>query len=110
VPLAEATGGVSVHAQHLSHRGGLGRDDGVVTGKAVGHLGDATHVHRVMIATGQQRGARGRTQRRGVEAVVTQARARHQIEAGRGHRTTEGAERPEADVVENDDEDVRRIG
>ena len=106
MPLAETARRVTVHAKHLSHRRGFGRNDGVVSRKPVGHLGDTTHVHRVMIASGQQRRTRGRTQRRGVESVVTKSGARHPIETRCGYGTTERTERTKAHVVENDDENV----
>ena len=55
VPLAEAAGRVPGHPQYLSDGCGLGRDRGVVAGVRVRYLGDATHVHRMMVAAGQQR-------------------------------------------------------
>ena len=91
VPLAETARAVARHLQHLRHGGGFGWDGAVVAGERVGDLGDATHVHRVVVAAGEQCGAGGRAQCRGVELVVAQALGGHAFECGHGHGATEGA-------------------
>ena len=49
-------------------------DDAVVAGEAGGLLGDHAEAGRVMVAAGDQRGARRRAERGGVELRVAQAR------------------------------------
>ena len=58
VPLAEACGRITVHAQHLGNGGRLGWNRAVVSREGVRDLGDAAHVHRVVIASGEERRAR----------------------------------------------------
>ena len=62
----------------------------------------------MVIASGEQRLARGRAERGGVEAVEFQAARREPLRRRRVARPPEGARRAEAHVVEQDDEDVRR--
>ena len=61
-----------------------------------------------MVAPGQQRLARGRAQRRRVEAVVLEPVRREPLRGGRRARPAEGARRAEAHVVEQDHQHVRR--
>ena len=55
-------------------RGVLRTDDRVVAGIAGGHLADDAEAHGVMVAAGDQRGARRRAQRGGMELRVAQPR------------------------------------
>ena len=59
VPLTESAGGVAVLLQHFGNRCCLARNDAVVAGKRGRTLGDAAHVHRMVVAAGQQGGACG---------------------------------------------------
>ena len=67
VPLACAQRGVVVLLEHLGHRCCTRRDASTHVRKACVPVRNTTHSHRVMIATGEQRCARWRTQRRRVE-------------------------------------------
>ena len=62
-----------------------------------------------MIAPGEQRRARGRADRRRVEGVVADALVRDARQRRRVDRPAVGIGQAEADVVEQDDEDVGRI-
>ena len=67
-------------------------------------------LHDVVVAAGLERGAGGRAQGGGVEVVVTQAAAGEAVERGRGDRAAEGAGGAEAEVVDEDDDHIRRAG
>ena len=107
VPLAEATGGVAVLPQDLGHRGRGAGDEAVIAGEAVGPLGNAAHVHGVVVAPGEQGRPGGRAQGRGVELVVAQALCRHGVQGRGRHGPAECAEGPEAHIVQHDEDDVR---
>ena len=106
VALAELRGGVAVQLQRprqRRHRVGQHR---AVARRAGGNLGDAAHAHGMVVAAGQQRLARGRAQRGGVEAGELQP-ARCQFFRGRCLAgPAKGAGRAEADVVDQDNQDV----
>ncbi len=110
MPLAECEGGVAVAHQGLGEEAVLGRDGGVVSREARGELDDARHATGVVVAPGQQAGARRRAQCRGVEVRVTQPARRQAIEGGRGDVRAIAAELGVADVVEENEDDVRRAG
>ena len=108
VALAELGGGVAVQLERLGQRGaGLGADR-AVAGRRGGHLGDAAHADRVVVAPGQQRLARRRAQRGGVEAVVLQPVRRQPLGGRRVARAAEGGRGAEAHVVDQDDQHVGR--
>jgi hypothetical protein len=71
-------------------------------------LGDAPGVHRVVVAPGEERRMRWRAQRRRVETVVTQAIIGGALKCRGIHRATERAGMAKTDVVEQDQQDVRR--
>ncbi len=73
VVLAEPRGGVAVVQQDAADGGLVLGDDAVVARKAGGLLGDHAEAGRVMVAAGDQRGARRRAERGGVDVVVAQA-------------------------------------
>ena len=109
VPLAEGGGLVTVSAQDLRNgRRGPGN-----------HAGIAVPVHRafrnrpgthpLVVASGQQRRPRRRADRRGMEGVVADALVRDARQRGRMDRSAVGVGQAEADVVEQDDEDVGGI-
>ena len=109
VPLAERRGAVAVEAQHFRQRG---RRIGNLAGgarEAGRHLGDEAHVDGVVVAAGLERGARRRAQGRGVEVVVAQsalAPSRSSVGVAIGPPKAFG--RAEAQVVDQDDDHVRR--
>ena len=110
VALAELRRRVAVQQQRLrQRRAGVGANR-VVPGRRGRELGDDAHPHRVVVAAGQQRSPRRGAQRRRVEAVVLQTLPGQPLGRRRRARPTERARRGEADVVEQDDEHVRRAG
>src|SRR5262249_10877842 len=74
-------------------------DDAVVPGEAGGLLGNDAKARRVMVAPGDQRGARRRAQRGGVDIVVTQAVFRDAIHGRRRDDAAERAGHAKARVV-----------
>ena len=106
VALAELGGRIPVEPQHLgqgccrlgSHRG-VARD-------RRGDLGDRAHPDRVMVAAGQQRLAGRRAQRRRVEPGVGQTIAGQPLGRGCPAGPSEHTRRTEADIVEQDHQDV----
>ena len=77
-----------------------------VPGSRGRHLGDAAHVHRMVVAAGQQRLTCRRAQRRGVEPIEFHASVRQPFRRRRVHRPTEGAARPEPAIVDQDDQHI----
>ncbi len=108
VVLAEPCGVPSVLLQDLRDGRGVLAHQAVVAGITRRHFGDDAGVHRVMVATGDERRARWRAERGRVELGVAQAVLRQPIQGRRVHRTAEGARRAVADVVEQDQQDVGR--
>ena len=108
VHLAVGGRAVAVQPQRLGDGGRAVGADGIVAGRSGGRLGDAAHADGVMVAPGEQRLARRRAERGGVEAVVRQALGRHPLQGGHVDRAAEGAGRAEAHVVDQDDDHVRR--
>ena len=83
-------------------------DDAVVAGEAGGLLGDHAEAGRVMVAPGDQRGARRRAQRGGEDAVVAQALVGDAVHRRRRDDAAEGAGHAKAGVVGDDQQHVRR--
>ncbi len=73
VPLADGVGVVALLQQHLGQKAVLKGDVAVGAGIAGRTLGDAGHGVGVVVAPGQNAGARRRAERRGVHVVVRQA-------------------------------------
>ena len=110
VPFTEGGGLVAVVAQNLGEGGGLLGDD---AGKAVegdGALGDGAGTDAGVVASSEQRGAGRRADRRGVKGVVADAFVGELGEGGRVDFAAEGVGHAEADVIDEDDEDVRCVG
>src|ERR1700720_2682267 len=72
--LAKPRGGVTVLLQDLADGGAILCDNRIITWIACGLFRDHTKARGVVIAAGNQRRARGRTERSGVELRVTQSR------------------------------------
>ena len=108
MPLAEHVVAKALRAQHLGQRAGLARDLAAVARVAAVEVGQAAHAHRMVVAPGQQRGARGAAHRRGVEAAVAQAAPRQCVDVRRADGRAVAAEVGEADIVEQDHQDVGR--
>src|SRR5262245_3380306 len=64
----------------------------------------------MMIASGQQRGARRRAERRGVEPRITQTHFRQSIHIRRWNLSTKSAPLSEASVIDQDEQDIRSTG
>ena len=108
VALAELRRRVAVELERLRQRRLGVRQHRAVTGCRGGDLGDAAHAHRVVVAAGQQRLARRRAQRRGVEPRVLQPAGGELLEVGGVARPAEGAAGAVTDVVDEDDQHVGR--
>src|SRR5713101_1545833 len=61
-----------------------------------------------MVAPGDERRARGRAKRRGVERIVTQPGSGQLVKGRRGNRTAESGRSAPAYVIGHDEEDIRR--
>ncbi len=108
VVLAEPRGGVAVILQDVADRGVVRTDDRIVARKAGGLLGDHPEARRMVVAPGDQRGARRRAERRGMELGVAQPVGRDLVERRRRDDAAEGAGDAVARVVGDDQQDVRR--
>ena len=84
VVLAEPARRVAVVAQNASDRRIVQADDAVVAGETGGLLGNHTETDRVMVASGDQRGACRRAQRGGEHPVVAQPVGRDMVQLGVG--------------------------
>ena len=108
VTLSELRRRVPVELERLGQRRLVVGQHRAVARRAGGDLGDAAHAHRMVVAPGEQRLARGRTQRRGVESRELQTALGELFEVGRVARSAKGAGRTKADVVEQDHQHVGR--
>ncbi len=100
--LAELGGRVAIEPQCLRQcRARVGAQGGL-TRRGGGHLGDATHVHGVVVATGQQRGPGRRAERGRVEAGVAQPTGGEPLRGRRLAGTSERTGRAEPDIVHED--------
>jgi hypothetical protein len=108
VALAELGGRVAVQLQRLRERGAVLGPDRVVAGCRGRDLGDAAHADGVVVPSGEQRLTRGRAERGRMEAVVLEAVRRKSFGVGCRDRPAEGARGSKADVVDQDDQHVRR--
>ena len=108
VVLAEPGGAVAVVSQNCADRRGVLLDDRVVAREAGCSFGDDAEMDRVMVAAGDERGARRRAQRRRVEVRVPQPLAGELVHVRRRNRSAEGALGAVAGVVEQDEQHVGR--
>ena len=107
VHLPERSGAVPVVAEHLGNGRHRVRADAVVARRTGRHLAHRSHAGRVVITSRQQRLAGRRTQRRRVEPVVGEAPLGDALHGRHPARTTHGAWRPRAHVVDEHDDHVR---
>ncbi len=110
VPLAEGGRLVAVMPQHLGHRRRSLRDHAGVAIPIHRALGDRAVADALVVAAGEQRRPRRRADRRRVERVVGDALVREAAQRRRVHLAAERRRLAEADVVEQDDQHVRRAG
>ena len=108
VVLAKPGGAPGIELENLGDRRRVLLHDGVVAGEAGGRFGDRSRVDGVMVAAGDQGGAGGAAQGRGVKLRVAEAAFGEQFEDRRLAGAAKGARGSEADVIEEDEEDVRR--
>src|SRR4029077_7161665 len=108
VIFAKRSGAVAIQAQHFCKRRDALRADSGIAWKRSGKFHDRTGIVHVMIATRQQRSASRRTKRSSMKIVITQARGRELFRCLHFAGSTKRARLPEADVVQQNDDDVRR--
>ncbi len=106
VALAELRRRVAVQLQGLRERRAGVRAHRAVAGSRRRELRDAAHADGVVVPAAQESRPRGRAQRSRVEAVVLEARRRQALGVGRIDRAAERARGAEADIIDQDDEDV----
>ena len=100
---------VAVLLQRLRERCARARHRTRVARERPGELRHRAHSDPVLIAAGQHGRARRRAQRGHVEAVVAQAHLRDPRQVRGRDRPTERVGLAEAGVVDDDEEDVRRV-
>ncbi len=109
VPLAEGRGMVAVLLQHLGDRRRVLRDDPGIAVPGHRPLGDRPRPDAGMVPPGEQRRPGRRADRGGVEPGIGDALRRQPVQRRGMHLAAEGLGHPEADVVEQHDQDVRRV-
>ena len=108
VVLAEPRRGIAVIQQDPADGGLVLGDDAVVAGEAGRLLGDHAEAGRVMVAAGDQRGARRRAQRSGEYPIIAQALVRDAVHGRRRDHAAEGARHAEAGVIGDDEQHIGR--
>lgn len=109
VPLAEGRRAIAIVAQHLGDGGGVLADHPGVAVPVHRAFGDRAGVHAVMVSAGQQRGPGGGADRGGVKGVVADSALGYSSESRGPHLAAHHVGQAEPDVVEQHDEDVRRL-
>ena len=105
--LAELRRRIPVQLQSHRQRGLRVRTQRAIAGADVA-VSVMPHPHRMVITARQQRSPRRRTQRCRVETVIQQTARGKPVRRRRTTRTTERARGAEADIIQQDDQDVRR--
>ena len=108
VPLANHIVAIAVLSQHFRQRAGLARDLAAIAGIAGVEVGEAADADRMVVASGQQRRARRRAHRGGMEAGIAKAVGRELVDGRRPDGRAVTAEIGKADIVEQHDQDVGR--
>ncbi len=109
VPLAPRPSMIAVILEHLGDGGAALRDGAHVPVPVVRQFGDLAAGHAVVVAPGQQRRTRGRTHRGRVEPIVGNALRGKLAQGRRMNLAAVGICLSGADVVDQHDENVRRI-
>ena len=109
VPLPEPSRQVAVLLQDAREGRAVPRNGRVVPWERAGELAHHAEADAVVVPPRQQRRPGRRAQRRDVEAVVAQAVLREPRVVRGLDRTAEGARVSEAGVVDQDEENVRRV-
>ena len=110
VPLAHRVRRVSPAAQDLREEAVLARNTAPVAGEADGEVGHAAHAVAMVIAPGHQARTRRRAQRGRMEVREPEAVPREAVECRRRDVGAVAAELGEADIVEHQQQHVRRTG
>lgn len=110
VPLAESAGPVAVVAEDLGDGRRRLRDHAGVAVEGDGALGDRAGADARVVAAGEQRRARRGADARGVEAGVADPGLGEARQRGRTDLAAERLGDAEADVVEEDHDDVGSVG
>ena len=108
VVLAEPARRVAVVAQDTADGRVVRADDAVVAGEAGGLLGNHAEADRVMVASGDERGARRRAERGGEHPVVAQPVGRDAVHGRCRDDAAERARHGKAGVVRHDQQHVGR--
>ena len=106
--LAEPRRGIAVLLEDFSDGGLVRLDDGIIARIAGGQLADHAEADRVMIAPGDERGARRRTERSRMKLRVAQSRLGDAIHRRRRDDAAERARNTVALVVRHDEQNVGR--
>ena len=108
VPFADHVVAIAVRPQHFRQRPRLARDLAAISRVAAVEIGETADADRMMVAPGEQRRARRRAHRGGVEARIAQAFGGELVDGRRLDGRAIAAEIGESDIVEQHDENVRR--
>ena len=108
VPFAEHVVAIAVRPQHLGNGAGLARDLAAIARITAVEIGKAADADGMVIAPGEQGRARRRAHRRGMEGGVAQSARCDPVDRRRRNRRAIAAEIGEADVVEQNDQDIGR--
>ena len=107
MPLAESCCAVSVLFQHLGHRRRILRPIRVISRISRGHIRNGSKADLMAISARKQRGTRGRADRIHLKLVVAKSLFRQSVKVGRGNHATKGRCRTEADIVDQNQDNVR---
>ena len=108
MPLADHVSVPAELAEDLREHPVLRRDRAAGAREAHGRLGDAGHAVARVVAAGEEAGTGGGAERRRVELRVADALVDDAVEIGCRDWPAVAAQRREADVIQDDVEDVRR--
>ena len=108
VPLADAEGGVAVGPQDLGERPRGLREVARVPGKVRRQVGQHAHADAVMVAAGEQAGPGRRADRGGVEVREPEPPTGQPVDVRCLEVRAVATEMGEAEVVEDEHQDVRR--
>ena len=108
VTFAELRGRVAIELEGHGQRRLVLREHRRVTGSRRGDFADAAHVHRMVIASGEERLACRRAERGGVKAIELEAVGGQPVGGGRRDRAPERARGAKAAVIDQHDQHVGR--
>src|SRR5215510_9845576 len=106
VVLADPRGHISILSQYFADGAAILWQDACVTVISGRGFTDNPKAGAVMVASGNQRGASRRTERRGVEAIEAQTFSRQLVHRWRRHTAAESAELTEPCVIDQDQDNV----